>query len=115
VHGPCIEVRSDGEGGARGEPHQQVDQGMANMDSEESQDGDALRLHSSHYFHRHEHGSQTPAFAASEPCVGGGHGYEAMERAEQGDQFRGSQFRGGIPSSELSHAKVLSKVFSLKT
>ena len=62
-----LQVRSHGEGRARRE--EQGDQGVADLDSQEGQDRDALRIHPPHHLHWHEHGAQAPALAALEPRV----------------------------------------------
>jgi hypothetical protein len=57
----------DGEGG--GSREEEVFEGVADMDSEEGQDGHSLRLHPSHHLHRHADRTQASTIAASEPCL----------------------------------------------
>lgn len=87
------------------------------MDFEESEDGDALRIHPSHYLHWHEHGPETPAFAALKPCmrigdaVFGGDGVNSPEYLEavvlSFSAVRGSQVDGRVPSSWINGTKEI--------
>ena len=63
----CNLVFGDGEGG--GSREEEVFEGVADMDSEESQDGHSLRLHPSHHLHRHADRTQASTIAAFEPCL----------------------------------------------
>ena len=63
----CKLVVGDGEGG--GSREEEVFEGVADMDSEEGQDGHSLRLHPSHHLHRHADRTQASTIAASEPCL----------------------------------------------
>lgn len=73
--GACPRFEESGEkrrrsyGEVRGSWNEQNAQGMADMDSQEGQDVHALRLHSSHHYHRYEHRSEAAALAVAQSCL----------------------------------------------
>ena len=92
---------SHGEGGARRK--EQDAQGVAHVGAQEGQDRHALRLHSAHHLHRHEHRPQAPALATPQPRLGdGGRIVYQFVVAGSGETRRRSLSRGlEIPIREV--------------